>query len=543
MAQRRSSSKHTSSSIATERNLEAHWELAILLIALGDTGVEEDDQTIKRERRITLASGRNSPAPLSPGEKPLDRPSRSNSKSDLALPVSASASEPVRPEWTGTNHTNTRKELTERQLELLRGILDPVGDGRTDPIPPTPRKKSSDPVRSTHRPTSTDRDLGSGRSSIKENVPVRSGLTSSDMDHAELRLQAPPNPNKMAKRRSSRSGFFYLRDMWRTSSGTGSSIPHPPPRSPLSPEYSIPGRPNHRPDPIMIPIPVPSPSTPPTPASTSTRNRSSKPATSSSGARPGLAGMFSRRSSMSSGLALSGGKEKEKMDEIPTQTSVDGRGERKSMGEKDSRRKSMKRGKEGVGLVPPPVPLPLEPPLSPRRISSGGIARARDHRGTRSSTSSSTISDWDRTPSPGPLSPVHPGGCVVDDQSGGHLPAARKVEVEADGVEVEVDKDRTIGRSDSRRMLASLGVRPDGGSPGGWSKTGGGLSTVSQAAMREMVGQPRSVTGARGPGDVTKPTAPHHRMMVLAPENLGPLTSAAKEAVERCRESLRSVEM
>ena len=194
-------------------------------------------------------------------------------------------------------------------------------------------------------------------------------------------------------------------------------------------------------------------------------------------------------------------------------------------------------------MVPPPVPLPLEPPLSPRRISSGGIVRPRDHGGTRSSTSSSTISDWDRTPSPGPLSPVHPGGCVVDDQSGGHLPGARKVEVETDGVEVEVDKDRTIGRSDSRRMLASLGVRPDGGSPGGWSKTGGGLSTVSQAAMREMVSQAQVVTGARGPGDVARTTAPHHRMMVLAPENLGPLTSAAKEAVERCRESLRSVEM
>ena len=203
----------------------------------------------------------------------------------------------------------------------------------------------------------------------------------------------------------------------------------------------------------------------------------------------------------------------------------------------------MKRGKEGAGLVPPPIPLPLEPPLSPRSISSGGLVGARDHRGTRSSTSSSTISDWDRTPSPEPLSP---GGCVVDDQSGDHLPGARKVEVgvvEADGVEVEVDKDRTIGRSDSRRMLASLGVRPEGGSPGGWSKTGGGLSTVSQAAMREMASQAQVVTGARGPGDVARTTAPHHRMMVLAPENLGPLTSAAKEAVERCRESLRLVEI
>jgi hypothetical protein len=208
----------------------------------------------------------------------------------------------------------------------------------------------------------------------------------------------------------------------------------------------------------------------------------------------------------------------------------------------------MKRDKEDARLAPPPVPLPLEPQPSLCRDSSDGIIRARDHRGTRSSTSSSTVSDWDRTPSPEPLGPVQSGGCVVDDPSGDHLRGARKVEVEveADGVEaggVEVDKDRTIGRSDSRRMLASLGVRPEGGSPGGWSKKGGGLSTVSQAAMKEMVGQGRSVTGARGPGDAIKTSAPHHPMMVLAPENLGPLTSAAKEVVERCRESLRLVDV
>jgi hypothetical protein len=386
------------------------WDQAHVLIQLGETGstTETPPQTPMRERRITLIG------------------------------------DPKEPVITETANGNSvgKKEFSEKEVDILRDILQSPGleDRRVKPantIPDPPISPLS-PTRTFNRPS--DRRL-SKPSTMADNKPLPPKTKQSSMRMKEnLPILPPlqiPNLNKdmppsMSKqRRASRSGFFNLRDMWRTSGKL----------SPTSAKFSTASSRSMK---------------PPRGSESSEEKREMKKEVVRSPVRPGLASLF-RRSS--------------------------GEGEIKAMKRKSSSSvlfgnvKADKEGKKGVA-------------------------------GGRSSIASS-ISDWDNF--------------EAQISGGGVTPK------EAEG---EGDKDRTIGRSDSRRMLANLGINPESSPRRNRSITGGKPTWNSGIGRGDNSPTLPSAEGMKS-ADI-RPT------LVLTPDNLVPLLNQARTTIKMCQESLEN---
>lgn len=451
------------------------WEKAQLIIELSETGstasqpatpVVIDDVDVKRERRITLAADSSSspnftniPMRRSQTElKPLDTNlPRMDSMQRLESSVAASSAGSI-----------GRQELSPRQRELLGEILNISAD--TDRTDHTLERKVNGAV---VEQCSQRIPVRSSRSSAKENRPLPldlqlpSALARPGDPMRYQQQQVPPEP-KMAKRRSSRSGFFNLRDMWRTTSHsnvhTQVDVPKTP-VSPIGPDFDQSMR-------MRMGL-----------SSQASTARSPK-----SPGRPGLAGMF-RRSSHSSGMLLDPAPTTARhpvMDSASSSPVASVNEQRPSTKMQALRRKSSR-------MVSRLSPSPGD---GERIVSTSPVSKS-----DRSSTSSS-LSDWDRPndaapvlgPRAGQLGPNH-------DLSAGPTSASS---------EAIDDRDRTIGRSDSRRMLANLGVRPGAGSP-------------------------RPVYGPVSKAYEVKET------FLMTPENLIPLLKQAKSTVEKCEQSLRTI--
>ena len=458
------------------------WDMAHILIQLGETGTNEsqpasplpgDDLDLKRERRITLASDSTPSPTMARGNIPNRRSRTELRPLDAGLPHLDSLQRLDRNDTADSTGSMGRQEFSLHQVELLRDILQtPAGTSDTYRQGDRSKYGAIADQRSQRDP------IRLSRSSTKENRPLPLDIplppTPTESQIPTIQRQIDPEA-KMTKRRSSRSGFFNLRDMWRTTSNSNVNAEADIPKTPISPNGSD--------------------------FDQSMRTRTglgiqaSSTKSPKSPARPGLAGMF-RRSSQSSGLLLD-------LVSVPTQRTVvsssvpppvtSRSGEKAPSKMQALRRKSSR------------VVSRLSP--SPSLREEIGLTSPVDS--SKRSSASSSASDWDR-PTNKELEISARAARTTPDPN---LPV-KQPSVPFGTLE---DGDRTIGRSDSRRMLANLGVRPGAGSP-------------------------RPVYGPAG-APAPHPAAPldARGTLVLTPDNLLPLLKQAKLTVEKCEQSLKQV--
>jgi hypothetical protein len=464
--------------LSIDQDSEFWWTKAHLLITLGETGnasepatpAIDDDDALKRERRITLASDHTP----SPTLAQIDIPIRRSQTELRPLDSNVPRSDPMRRlepiKTIDSGGSVGRQEFSQQQVEMLRSILhSPAGT-----LEPEQRSDRRDYGSALNKRSSRPPALTS-RSTAKENRPLPLNIplppTPTDLEDPAAHGHIHPGA-KLTKRRASRSGIFNLRDMWRTTSNSNSNINSDMdmPRTPVSPvglDYDRSMR-----------------------AKLGLGLQASSARSPKSPARPGLAGMF-RRSSQSSALLLdpvpSGAKRSS-----PTSTAFSPvtSGERKEGGVSGKMQALRRKSSRAVSRLSPSPGMNPDVP-SPKLGMSD-----------RSSTSSS-LSDWDKPT--GIVSPVSPRKDFLPSPFSPptrHSPSALETE----------DRDRTIGRSDSRRMLANLGVKPGTGSP-----------------------RPYNQNRNHGSDEPAR--------LALTPENLGPLLQDARLTLAKCEQSLREIGM